>query len=168
MSIEIDGFSALQTKIDAISARTRDLKPPLLRAGIVALKAAQDRIDAGGPGWAPNKSGTPLLHQTGRLLSSLTVGGQAAVNDLNETDIVVGTNVQYAAYLQKGTGLFGPTGTPITSKSGGPLVFTIGGRKIFARSTQGTPARPFLFIDEQIAERVRDIFATYILQGAKS
>ncbi len=164
MSIDANliGGDALQAKIDGIRARTADLEPGLLRAGIVALKAAADRIDSGGPGWAPNITGTPLLHQTGRLLSSLTVGASGNVDDLSSNSIVVGTNVRYAAWLQIGTGIFGPRGAPITPTSAQALVFNVGGTRIFAKSIKGTPPRRFLFIDEAVAEKVREVFANYI------
>lgn len=151
-----------QARIARMIANTQHLEPALLRAGLVPLKAAQERIDAGGPGWAPNVTHTPLLHQTGRLLSSLTVGSAGEVQRVTSDEIVVGTNVPYATWIQGGTGIFGPSGSPIAPKNSSAFVFNIGGHKIFARSIKGMPARRFLFIDEKIAETVRRIFAKHV------
>lgn len=165
ISTSLEGGDALRARLARMTANTQNLEPALLRSGLVVLKAAQQRINSGGPGWAPNATGTPLLHQTGRLLSSLTVGGADSVSQVSGSEIVVGTNVKYARWLQDGTGIFGPTGEPITPKNGKFLVFNLGGAKIFARSVKGTPPRRFLFVDDQIATRVRAIFAKHVLGG---
>lgn len=166
ISTTVVGADALRARLARMTEATQKLEPALLRSGLVALKAAQQRINSGGPGWAPNASATPLLHQTGRLLASLTVGSSDGVSHVSGSEIVVGTNLKYARWLQDGTGIFGPTGTPITPKNGQFLVFTIGGAKIFARSVKGMEKRPFLFIDEKIATTVRRIFAKHIIGDA--
>jgi phage gpG-like protein len=132
---------------------------------MVVLKAAADRIDSGGPGWAPNITGTPLLHQTGRLLSSLSIGAAGNVDDITQNTISVGTNVAYAAWLQIGTGIFGPKGERITPKSANALAFPIGGKMMFFSSIAGAPPRRFLYVDQAVADQVRTVFARYILEG---
>ena len=153
------GGEALRARLDAMIKTTENLEPTLLRAGLVPLKAAQDRIDAGGPGWAPNSTGTPLLHATGRLLSSLTVGGAGNTSSVSGATVTVGTNVNYATWLQNGTGIYGASGSPITAKDGGPLVFQLGPAKIFAKSVKGVRPRAFLYIDKDVATGVRRVFA---------
>ena len=154
----IDGMEQLQADIAAMRARVdtsgQGMRPGLLRAGIVALKAASERIDAGGPGWAPNRSGTPLLHKTGALLRSLTVNGPMNVDTVNGATITVGTNLNYAQYLQEGTSAHG-RGTPLMGLRQGPRRYRTG----------GMPARPYLFIDEQVASKVREIFSSFVMQG---
>lgn len=58
---------------------------------------------------------------------------------------VVGTNIEYAPYQEFGTGIFGPTGTPITPKRAKVLVFPgKGGGLVFARSVSGSRPRKFM------------------------
>ncbi len=145
-------------------------EPGLLRVGASFLKAAQDRIEAGGPGWAPNLSGTPLLHATGRLLGSLTVGGSGSVVESDDRHITVGSNVQVNGYnlgalMQYGTGIYGSRGTPIVPTSKKALAFTIRGKHVFATSVKGAPKRPFLYLDQQNATVATDILRRYFLIG---
>jgi phage gpG-like protein len=150
--IEIEGLGELRARIAAMKAATEHLEPALLRAGISVLRAAQDRIDAGGPGWPPNKTGTPLLHRTGRLLGSLTVGAAANISRLVDgNEIIVGTNVRYARWLQDGTKAHG---------RGSPLAQRHGPR---ARASGGIPARKFLVIDSQGERVISKIFADHIM-----
>jgi phage gpG-like protein len=170
MEIQLEGLAELRARLERMRSATQNLQPALLRSGLVAMKAAQDRIDAGGPGWAPNLSHTPLLHRTGRLLASLTVGGSGSVSQLTTNEIVVGTNVEYAVWLQDGTGIYAG-GSPITPKSKKFLAFDIGGTHVFVRSIKGTPSRRFLFIDQQVSDRVAEIFAKHVMgtaQGANA
>lgn len=79
--------------------------------------------------------------------------------------------------VRVGTNLMTPDGTysigrlmqygtgPITPKNGKFLVFEVNGQKIFSKGTKGIPARPFLFIDDEDAQRVRDVFASHIVKG---
>jgi hypothetical protein len=170
ITVSIDGGDALLSRVRAMKAATQNMEPALLRGGIAALKAAADRIDAGGPGWPP-LVGPPhsLLHVTGRLLSSLTVGGPGNVVQLNPNSIQVGTNIKtddgnwnLGALLQGGTGVYAGKG-PITAKNGKALRFELGGAVVFARSVKGVPPRPFLLIDEPLADTVAKIFAAHIM-----
>lgn len=80
---------------------------------------------------------------TGRLRASIT----ADVVPRDDTVVArIGTNVNYAIYVHEGTGIFGPTGRPITPKRGRYLVWTPRGalRPVFARSVRGARAVPFL------------------------
>lgn len=127
---------------------TRDL----LRRGVRVQQAAKRKVKA----------------DHGRLRGSITVttvrtnGATGPV-----TAVEVGTNVKYAMMVHNGTGVYGPTGTPIRPKNGRLLVWSVGsqvqkfryqgstyhrtfrgqvqrGRQIFARSVKGQPANPFL------------------------
>ncbi|MDB5069625.1 MAG: Phage virion morphosis family [Candidatus Eremiobacteraeota bacterium] len=158
---EIGGMDSLRARLSAMKAATQDMRPALLRAGIVVLKAAADRIDAGGPGWPPNKTHTPLLHRTGRLLASLTLGGSGNVQQIDGDTIMVGTNVQYARWLQDGTnGSIRARKQQRIASSMGAAGFLVHTR---AERSGGLPARPYLFMDEQIADRITHIFAKYIM-----
>lgn len=57
----------------------------------------------------------------------------------------VGSLVDYARYHHDGTGIYGPTGRPITPRNGKFLVFPgKGGGTVFARQVRGSPPNPFL------------------------
>lgn len=56
---------------------------------------------------------------------------------------VVSVTEKYGEYIEEGTGIYGPTGAPITPKTGKALKLMIGGVAIFRRSVKGMKARPF-------------------------
>lgn len=57
----------------------------------------------------------------------------------------VGSNAHYALAVEKGTGIYGPKGQPITPKKSNVLVFPgKGGTVVYARSVRGRKATPFL------------------------
>jgi len=160
MADGIEGMAQLQARLGRIKAATQNLQPALLRAGLVVLKSAQDRIDAGGPGWPPNKTHTPLLHRTGRLLASLMVGAGGNVASVQGNSIVVGTNVSYAPYLQ-----FGTRGRPAKHREG-RLAAMLGGAGFFKHEgalVGAIPPRVFLEIDQQAVERINSILKNYIM-----
>jgi phage gpG-like protein len=147
--------------------RADDPEPGLLRAAMVPLRAAKDAIKSGGGSrgqWAPNQTGTPLLFKSGRLINSLTIGGPDSILDSHSNEVTVGTNVFYARWLQEGTGIYGPTGQRIFPKSAKALAF---GGRVYS-SVAGSPARPFLYIDERQAQTIRGVFSSYILNGLPS
>lgn len=197
ISVKIEGFEAVRARLARMRENSANLSPALLRSGAAVLKAARERIDAGGPGWAPNISHTSILHGTGRLLSSLTPGGTDNVTEVSGNTIQIGTNLPVAPWLQDGTGIYGPRGEPIrplvtegfgrgservprsalqkhiagqTGIFGDPsvLAFPIGGKMSFFKSVKGSPPRPFLYIDERLAEIVRKIFADYVMGRSAS
>jgi hypothetical protein len=53
-------------------------------------------------------------------------------------------DAKHAWFQEVGTGIYGPTGRPITPKNGKFLRFTINGRVVYARSVKGTPAKHIL------------------------
>lgn len=54
-------------------------------------------------------------------------------------------HAHYALFVMKGTGIYGPTGTPITPKRASFLVFRgRDGGLVYARSVRGQRAQPFL------------------------
>jgi phage gpG-like protein len=169
--IQAVGMAELRARIEAMKARAADPKPGLLRAAMVVLRASKDAIKSGGGSrgpWAPNQTGTPLLFKSGRLINSLTIGGPENFMQLDSSSIEVGTSVKnYPRWLQEGTGIYGPTGKEIFPKNkkalawGGPV--KEGGHVV--RSIKGSPARPFLYIDDAQAVRIRAVFSDYILKG---
>lgn len=88
------------------------------------------------------KHKVPVL--TGFLGRSIAVDPQRWIGPLH-----VGGGVtawaKYAKFVHDGTGIYGPTGRPITAKKpGGVLHFFWNGREVFMRSVKGQRARPFL------------------------
>lgn len=79
----------------------------------------------------------------GRLRSS--IAARLEVGDGGLPRVIVGTNVEYAAFVHEGTGIYGPRRAPIVPRNpGGVLVFKVAGKTVFARSVKGMPGRPFL------------------------
>ncbi len=59
---------------------------------------------------------------------------------------VIAALTEYASWVEFGTGIFGPRGTPIVAKGRGkrPMVFEINGKKVFTWFTLGQPPQPFM------------------------
>lgn len=166
-NIKVTGLSSLRRRVAALRARAQDTQTGLKRMGLVVLKAARERIKAGGYGdWAPNSGGNPLLRRSGRLINSLTVGDPDNDYEANGSTMSVGTNLKYAGYVQRGTGIYGPSGQPLTSTlPGGFLRFAIGGVVFYRRSIKGSPQRPFLFVDGDTKDAAINAYRKYVLGG---
>lgn len=162
MRITLQGVTELRARIAGIRGRLANFGPGLMRAALVVLKFAQQNIAVGGPGWAPNLSGTPLLRRTGRLINSLALGGDGNVDDINGMSIRVGTNVPYAKWLQDGTGVYAGHG-PIRPRNGRALAFESGGQTFVRRSVKGVPSRPYLYITDPVAQRVMAVWQSFLL-----
>lgn len=168
MKITIEGLEELRVRVNKMISNAQELDAPLKLAGQYVLKSAKKRIDAGGPGWPPNKTGTPLLRRTNRLYNSLQMGGDDNVASLEDFSIRVGTNVvspkgfPYPRALQEGTGIYGPRGTPIKKSVKINAALGAGGIK---KEYKGMKPRPFLLIDDQNAKVIARIFGTYIIEG---
>lgn len=52
--------------------------------------------------------------------------------------------VDYAIFVMKGTGIYGPTGRRIRPKTAKALAFRVNGQLVFAKSVRGTRPNPFL------------------------
>lgn len=89
-----------------------------------------------------NLEKSPRRVDTGELKYSINTqllsgGGKLAVR--------VGTNVFYAIFVHDGTGIYGPTGTPIKPKLKKVMVWTNSkGKKVFAYQVAGIEPNPFL------------------------
>jgi phage gpG-like protein len=162
--MQATGLAELRARIEAMKARSADMKPGLTRAAMVVLRAAKDHIKSGSGdqgSWKPNMTGTPLLFKSGRLINSLTIGVPENKLDVSGNSVEVGTNIPYGRWNQEGTGIYGPTGQPIFPTKKKALAFN----GIVVKSIKGTPKRRFLYLDQQQAERIRAVFASYVLKG---
>jgi Bacteriophage HK97-gp10, putative tail-component len=83
----------------------------------------------------------PVDH--GRLRASITYQIVASPTGLVAR---IGSNVEYARYVEEGTGIYGPHQTPIVPVNASVLVFTPKGATgpVFARSVKGMKPRPYL------------------------
>lgn len=93
------------------------------------------------------KQGAPKL--TGNLASAVDVeaGARNIIGVANSFKFEVSINERqapYALYVEKGTGIFGPTRSPIKSLPGNVLVFELNGKTIFAHSVKGQRGRHFV------------------------
>lgn len=159
-------LNAIVKKYKGVQERLQNLDPVLLRAGEAVLREARRRIQSGGDGsWPSNLAGNPLLRQEGTLARSLTLGGESNVKEIDGNTITVGTQLPYAKWLQEGTGIYGPSGKPITPKNARVLVFIINGVTYFCKSVKGSPPRPFLYFDDELRETIHRIAAKYFFGG---
>lgn len=92
---------------------------------------------------APVKTGTlrRSIHVGGRAdLTPDFQGGSSEYSDLGKPgalEVIVGTNLEYAKWQEYGTG-------PIRPIHAAALHWMSGGQDVFAMSTKGVPAHPFL------------------------
>lgn len=171
--VDIVGLKELRAKVAGIQKRLGHMQPGYKAAGNEVLRSAKNRINNKGPGWPPTieteKGST--LQRTGALRRSLSMGSQGNVTRIDGDGISVGTNlktntgVSYPRILQEGSGIYGPTGARITPKNGRFLSFMVNGKRVFVKSVKGTPPRPFLYIDDEVASNVRTVIGRYIMKG---
>jgi hypothetical protein len=84
--------------------------------------------------------------KTGRLRTSIDIATQnRTVMGVNTFAIIIGSNLDWAAWVHNGTGLYGPHHTRIVPTRGKILVF-VGrrGRYVHVGSVAGQRPRPFL------------------------
>ena len=155
-------FQAALANLQGMRERLRDLSLPLLKAGVKIADAAKVHIKEGGdPPWEPTKY--PWATGLGRedFLSvshgkrGRSAGRRTPANTPHPIliwtgllrssftvwqriigrDVVVGTNVKYARALQEGN------------------------------PSKNLPARPFLYVDRPMREKIVDLIATYVASG---
>jgi hypothetical protein len=103
--------------------------------GAVHTKVRQitDRVASHSRTLAPSRDGR--LHSS--IKSTVRTYGNTVVGH-------VFSELPYSLYLQVGTGIYGPTGVPITPRRSDVLVFEAGGETVFARQVRGVKPRPFM------------------------
>lgn len=75
-------------------------------------------------------------HKTGTLQRSIQV-------EVNNKIGRVYVGEKYGIFHETGTGIYGPSKTPITPKLAKVLAFKSGGNMVFTRRVSGIPKRPF-------------------------
>jgi HK97 gp10 family phage protein len=124
---------------------------------------ARDALRRGYRVEAEMKRRCPVDH--GRLRGSLHTQLVSGHRSGVPFHVEVGTDVKYAIYVEKGTGLYGPKHARIYPQRGKVMVFTPrkgasggliprGARNVvFARSTRGMKAQPFMGVSLHAAFR---------------
>lgn len=80
--------------------------------------------------------------ESGRLQQSINI---RTGTHRGKPAVAVGSDLEYAAFVHQGTGLYGPHRTPIKPRSARYMVFMgRDGNLVFAKQVIGQPARPFL------------------------
>jgi phage gpG-like protein len=106
----------------------------LLRRGLLVETQAKRNLSG---------IGGPKRIDTGRLRASIST---VAVTRNGEPAVLVGTNVKYAGFVHRGTGLYGPRHAPIRPRTAKFLRFKPrgAGRYVYARQVKGMKPNPFL------------------------
>lgn len=156
-SITLDATGLLRN-LGELARRTADLSPLMADIGERLLESTRARFGAGvapdGTPWVPLADGsgrTPLV-LTGTMSRQIFPSSGANFVELSATQ-------KQARWHQFGTApyVIEPTGD-------GPLAFSIGGRKVFARRVNhpGLPARRFLGVSGEDAVMIERLAGEYL------
>ena len=154
LTYQLDAKAA-EGALAGIIAAGEDLSPLLDEVGSFLVLRHQERFDQGiapdGAPWKPTIRGGQILVLSGRLRASIH-------HQVEGNDVLVGTNVVYAA-IHQGGGVIKP-------KDGGSLVFRIGDRLVFVGKVN-IPARPFVGIGMDDEAEIVAIVADYLKDAAQ-
>lgn len=177
--ITMKGLDVLQTKIDGVKVKSRDLNEPLKKAGIVMLKSIDTNFEAEGrpERWMPLSPftmraklaagyGSKILIRTGDLRRSIVsrVGG----NKLH-----VGTSIPYAAIHQFGGAIKKKQRTGVltfkrrggfASTKGRPRIGAFAKKIIFGAHTIYMPPRKFLLFQDEDVDQINSLISEHILK----
>ncbi len=119
-SFEVDGEKQFHRAIDGVKESCKSLKPAFeeivknfyeteekqfVGQGAFQGNKMWDRLSPLYADWKFDHFGAlPILTLTGALRNSLTIpGAEGNINEITDTSMIVGTNIPYAIYHQKGT-----------------------------------------------------------------
>ena len=123
MKIEFENANELMLKLDAVEAI--DLTKPMLKVGNDIERAAKNNCNG------------RFSQPTGALKRSIRA-------ELIKDGVEVGSNLEYAAYVEHGTGLYAFDGTGRAATPEHPIPWTYRGSDGHFHTTYGVRARPFL------------------------
>lgn len=171
LELSLDQFADfLQERAD--KTQRLSYREPLTAARVLLVADVRENFDQGhdpeGQAWLPLKnpsqrrggaSAKPLRDKD-ILMASVTAQGNGHVETLTDTELVLGTNLDYAAPQQFGASIFFPE-----KRRSRPWVFESQGRKVFTRHIKAhqttIPARPFLGFSARAVDRLEKIFAEW-------
>lgn len=99
---------------------------------------------------ALKRAGLRLVRGIGEALQSTSQGGtrqlmrSLQVLEADTTHVKVGTNLNYGLWVNDGTGVFGPTGSPIVPVNARVLHWVGEDGDVFRPSVQGQPGKHFM------------------------
>jgi HK97 gp10 family phage protein len=129
---------------DAAYVDLVSLAADLAKAGSIGITQAAQQVIQQSAQKIQAEAQTLAPIKSGRLKNSISIRYP------NPLEAVIGPQVEYGVYQEFGTGErgeFGGSAYTIKPKSpGGVLVFTVGGRKVYARSVRhpGVPPHPYM------------------------
>ncbi len=93
-------------------------------------------------------------HNTGALADSINYKIEDQYKQVTAT---IGTPNPYSKFQEEGTGVYGPTGSPVVPRTARVLAWQSGGITIFARSVRGVQGKHYFQAGLQAAkERIRE------------
>ncbi|EGQ21073.1 MULTISPECIES: hypothetical protein [Sporosarcina] len=87
------------------------------------------------------KMKAPWRDRTGNTRRAIHGGADPTANG---AIIYLAHGSMVGTYLEEGTGIYGPRGTPIVPVRSKALRFTVGGSQIFAKEVKGMPKQPII------------------------
>jgi HK97 gp10 family phage protein len=121
LKVEVQGLPEMMRDVEKVGGNAKNLVK-------AAMTNSVNKIQSQTRSLAP--------HRTGTLQRSV-------LTEVNYPDATVKVNEKYGAYIESGTGIYGPEKRKIEPKTAKVLAFKIGGSQVFARSVKGMKAHPF-------------------------
>ncbi|MBF0178096.1 MAG: phage virion morphogenesis protein [Magnetococcales bacterium] len=157
LDIQIDDRSAL-AMLAGLQARAADLTPAMQAIGEHIIETTQVRFDAqvapDGTAWQPDNPGYWASKKIKKVLTESSRLRGSVVYKAGRDQVVVGTNVLYAAVHQ-----FGATIVPVQAKR---LRFQIGSHVVYAKKVT-IPARPFLGVNDTDQKAIMATIQDFLL-----
>lgn len=106
----VEGLGEVEHDLLGMGARALEPGPVLNLIGKALQEREREAFESGGFGqWAPlagstisRKGHDRILYETGALMESLT-GGEGESFEVNGSELLFGTDIEYAGYLKAGT-----------------------------------------------------------------
>ena len=87
------------------------------------------------------------------------------VANQDDNEIEIRSPAKYAAFVNDGTGIYGPYKTPIYSKTvGKPLAFQVGGKMVYTKMIRGQRGQKFV---EKSIEQTQGKLANYFIKAVR-
>jgi hypothetical protein len=122
---------ALEFKVEGYDDLIKDVKHAGGNARKLVTAALQNSV-----GKMQSNIRQRAAHKTGTLQRSV-------LTRVDYPEAQVHVQEKYGAFLEFGTGIYGPENTPIRPKSKKALYFQVAGKPVFARSVKGIRPKPF-------------------------
>lgn len=87
------------------------------------------------------------------------------VANQDDNEIEIRSPAKYAAFVNDGTGIYGPYKTPIYSKTvGKPLAFQVGGKMVYTKMIRGQRGQKFV---EKSIDQTQGKLANYFIKAVR-